>query len=88
VTTIRRDGGLRCGATRCQIEPAVTSARIPWIATVTCVVCGRPTEIRYGDPAATFRVGRELVGVVCPQCLTPEARAELARRQERVTEAR
>jgi hypothetical protein len=40
-----------------------------------CLKCRK--AFRRGLVAWTFAVGREILGIVCPRCLTPAERAEL-----------
>ena len=63
-----------CGRTRFRIE-AVTSARLPFIARTSCVMCGRPLVVPFGGIFATFRIGCEFVGVSCDGCLDDGSRA-------------
>jgi hypothetical protein len=64
---------------------AVVSRRLPFEATVHCISCGELFIISLGQVHATYRVGRELVGVCCDRCLSPETYAQLTRlRQQQV----
>ena len=40
-------------------------------------LCERPMRVRLGRVAAQFRIGNELVGVCCDDCLAPAARTVL-----------
>jgi hypothetical protein len=71
----------RVGAARWEFG-RVTSERLTFVATTTCIGCGAAMTVRYGTVAAVFRVGQEFVGVSCDACLTPEARERLAQRRD------
>jgi hypothetical protein len=73
----------RVGTPRFRLEP-VTSVRLPFVAEVACVECGRPFAIRYGAAAAVFRIGPEVVAVCCDGCLTDESRARLEQLRNKV----
>ena len=73
----------RCGVPRFRLEP-VTSGRLPFVATVACVECGRPFRVAYGAAAAVFRIGPEVLAVCCDSCLSPESRQVLQSMRDEV----
>lgn len=56
---------------------AVKSAKLPFVASTTCVRCERALTIAYGAVGAVFMIGNEFVGVCCDACLTPDSQARL-----------
>jgi hypothetical protein len=49
---------------------------------VRCFICGLPTLLRPGVADAAFRADGELVGVVCPPCLSDESLVRLEKLRE------
>jgi hypothetical protein len=68
----------RVGAVKLLLQKLTTS-KLEFFAETTCVQCGAPTRVKYGDVNPVFRIGREFLGVLCVSCLTPESRRDLAR---------
>lgn len=75
---LRNDGGLACGASTFVLVERLNADRIfEWQAQARCLSCGEAFTLTRGDAAAVLKVGNEIVGAVCPQCLTDESRARL-----------
>src|SRR5688572_15078464 len=71
----RKDGGLSCGATTFVLVPSLNADCIfDWQAVTPCLDCGQPFTLKRGDAAAVLRIGNEIAGAVCPDCLTAESR--------------
>jgi hypothetical protein len=66
-----------------RIERAVSQS-LQFTAHLACICCGQPMVVRFGDAAALFRVGGEVIGACCPDCLDAESRQTLAELRERV----
>jgi hypothetical protein len=64
-----------------RFEP-VRSPKLPFVAETTCLFCATPMRVRFGAIAATFRIGNEVVGVACDECLDDDSRDRLARFRE------
>lgn len=60
-----------------RLERAVSHS-LPFVACVPCICCGQVVAVAIGEHVAMFRVGSEIVGIVCECCLSPESRATLA----------
>ena len=56
------------GKSQFRFEP-VKSERLPFVAEVDCLLCGEPLSVSYGAVAKTFRIGNEVVGVCCDECV-------------------
>jgi len=76
---LRNDGGLACGASTFVLVERLNADRIfEWQAQARCLSCGNAFMLKRGDAAAVLKVGNEIVGAVCPQCLSEETREQLA----------
>jgi hypothetical protein len=74
----RKDGGLSCGATTFVLVPSLNADRIfDWKAVTRCLDCGERFTLKRGEAAAVLRIGNEIAGAVCPECLTAESRQQL-----------
>ena len=82
----RKDGGLPAGTTTFVLTRSLVADRVfKWQAVTRCIQCGRRFILQRGRPAPVFRVGNEIVGACCPECLTPESRQLLESMRGEVT---
>jgi hypothetical protein len=61
-----------------RFQKVVADRVLRWTTTIACIRCGRPVTVTRGETHAVLRGDRELIGVVCPECLSPQSRARLA----------
>ena len=61
-----------------RFEKLIADRVVRWAATVACVRCGETVIVTRGELNAVVRVDREFLGIVCPRCLSPQSRTELA----------
>ena len=69
------------GTPRFRFEPVV-SRHLDFRAETVCLGCGRPMVVTYGVHMATFRIGREFVGLSCDECLSTESRQQVRELRE------
>jgi hypothetical protein len=82
----RKDGGLSCGATTFVLVPSLNADRMfDWQAVTRCLDCGRRFILKRGEAAAVLRIGNEIAGAVCPECLSPQSRQQLQSMRGEVT---
>jgi hypothetical protein len=62
-------------------ERLIADRAMRWTATIPCTRCGKTVTVTRGEMNAVLRVDREFLGIVCPSCLAPHSRAELAARR-------
>ncbi|MBY0494331.1 MAG: hypothetical protein K2Y23_08940 [Cyanobacteria bacterium] len=75
----RKDGGLACGASTFVFVASIQADRLfDWKAGTRCLSCDETFVIKRGAPAPVLKVGTEIVGAVCSDCLSPDSRARLA----------
>ena len=76
------------GRTSFAFEAVRSTSHLSFIAETACLSCGQTVRIAYGHHAAVYRVGRQLVGICCDDCLSSESRQHLAQlRSEREVRA-
>jgi hypothetical protein len=59
------------------IEP-IAVPRQPFRTRISCLVCGQAIAVVRQKPYAIYRIGREIIGVVCDGCLSEPTREKLA----------
>lgn len=73
------------GITKPLFAEAVRSPQVfRWRAETHCLQCTRPMTLEYDGIYACYRIGHELIGVLCDACLAPEGRERLEAKRQRV----
>lgn len=71
----KKDGGLPAGKLTFVLTGNLTAdCSFEWQAATACLQCARPLLVQRGGTYAVLKAGTEVVGVCCPDCLTPESR--------------
>ena len=73
----RRDGGMAVGKTCYAFKRVVNSRLFKFMAQTRCLRCEAPLVVEFGTVAAALKIGNELVGILCDECLREEARGRL-----------
>lgn len=75
-TTAPQGKPLPCGTPMFVLQ-RVTTTKLEFLAETICILCGEPVIVRYGNVAATFKIGNEFLGLCCDDCLSAESRDRL-----------
>jgi hypothetical protein len=75
------------GSTTLSAQRAI-NPKFGFEATVECLECGEPMRVRYGEFYATFRAGKETLGLMCDECLEEPSRELLRRWREQAKGAK